>query len=241
MARITTEAGLISYIRSQLGEPTINVEVTNQQISEIIDLTIQKFTEYAYGTLEAASILELSGIGTYDLPDTITNIIKLSKGGTSNLTNFATNYGEGYVPDLWSDQYFSDSLTGSIVPNIISISTTKAILDKYFGDDIAYNFNYNRKKLQVHENYSGSCVLYYQYEYIPEETDFIFNHEWVKAFAKAKTKELWSTVTGKYDQTLVGGARINYDKMASEAQADIEVLNAELLNKWSDPAPIFVG
>jgi hypothetical protein len=49
------------------------------------------------------------------------------------------------------------------------------------------------------------------------------------------------TTTGKYDQALVGGARINYDRLLSEAQQEIQTLNEELLTKWSDPAPIDIA
>lgn len=242
MARINTKAGLIAYARSQLGEPTITVEVTDTQIGEIIDATVQKFSEYAYGTLEGTVILQLSGMGEYQLPDTITNILKLSQGGTSNLTNFSANFGSGYVPNIWSEQFFTGSLTGDIIPAIMAISATTSILDKYFGNDINYNFNYNRKILQVLQDYSGPVLLNYEYEYLANETnDYIYNHEWVKLYTLAKVKELWGTVTGKYDQTLVGGARINYDRLLSEAQSEIETLNEQLYNKWSDPAPILVG
>ncbi|WXB47906.1 head-tail adaptor [Vibrio phage VB_VaC_TDDLMA] len=242
MSRVNTKQKLIDLTKSQLGAPTINIEVSDQQISEIIDMAVQKFTEYAYGTLEGAVIVELSGMGEYDMPDTMTNLIKLSKGGTSNLTNFQANFGEGYVPNIWSEQFFTGTLTGSIIPSIISISATTASLQKFLGDDIVFNFNPHNKKLQVLENYSGPCVLHYQYEYLADDSgDLIFNHEWIKNYTKAKTKELWSTVTGKYDQALVGGARINYDKMAQEAERDIEKLDEELLNKWSDPAPIDVA
>lgn len=242
MARINTKSGLRDYVKSQLGAPTINIEVTNSQIDQIIDDTVQKFTEYAYGTLEGTVIVQLNGAGTYPMPETMTNLIKLSKGGTSNLTNFGSNFGAGYVPDLWSEQYFSTSLTGDIIPSIIAISSTKAMLDKYFGDDVHYNFNHLSKQLQVLESYTGPAVLHYQYEYLANDNnDLVFNHEWVKGYTKAKVKELWGTVTGKFDQTLVGGARINYDRLLSEAQQEIESLNEELLTKWSDPAPIDVA
>lgn len=242
MARITTKAGLRNYVKSQLGAPSITIEVTDGQIDEIIDDTIQKFTEYAYGTLEGTVIVQINGAGEYPMPEAMTNLIKLSKGSTSNLTNFSANFGAGYVPDLWSEQFFSGSLTGDIMPSIIAISTTKAMLDKFFSDDIAYNYNPYKNVLQVLENYTGGCVLHYQYEYIAnDEGDGIFNHEWIKQFTKAKVKELWGTVTGKYDQALVGGARINYSDMKSEANEEIARLHEELLTKWSDPAPIDIA
>lgn len=242
MARIKSQQALIDYIKSQLGYPTINIEVTDEQIKYIIDDSIQKFSEYAYGTLEAASLLELSGMGTYDMPEAMTNVLKLSVGGTNSITNFGAQFGKGFVPNMWTEQKFSNSVTGNIINSVVSISATQSILDKYFGDDIVYNFNHLNKKLQVLEDYHGSVVLYYQYEYLPnEDDDLVYNHEWIKAYVKAKTKELWSIVTGKFNQALVGGAQINYDKMAQEAERDIEKLDQELLTKWSDPCPIDIG
>lgn len=242
MARLNTKAKLIDYVKSQLGYPAINIEVNDYQIGQIIDDTVQKFTEYAYGTLEGSVIVQINGAGEYDMPDTMTNLIKLSKGSTSNITNFSANFGSGYVPDLWSEQFFTGSLTGDIIPGIIAISTTKAVLDKYFADDIVFNFNHLSKKLQVLENYNGPAVIHYQYEYLANDAnDLVFNHEWIKNYTKAKVKELWGTTTGKYDQTLVGGARINYDRLLSEAQQEIQTLNEELLTKWSDPAPIDIA
>lgn len=242
MARINTKTALVNYIKTQLGHPSITVEVSTPQIEQIIDDTINKFSEFAYGTLEGTVIIQLNGKSEVLMPDTMTNVLKLSKGSTSNLTNFGANYGAGYVPDMWSQQFFSGSLTGSIIPNIIAISTTRAMLDKFFGDDLVYNFNPHRKVLQVLDNYVGGCVLHYQYEYLANDSnDLIFNHEWVKAYSKAKTKELWGTIIGKYDQALVGGARLNYDRLLTEAQQEIEKLDEQLLTKWSDPCPIFVG
>ncbi len=241
MARITTKAGLRDYIRSQLGAPSIQIEVTDAQMDQIIDDTVQKFTEHAFGTLEETVLIQLSGIGDYPLPDTITNIIKLSSGSSSDISNFSANFG-GYVPDIWSEQYFSGSLTGDIVKTIIGISNTRAIMEKFFGNDMAFNFNHHRKVLQLHEDYSGAALLHYEYEYIADDNnDLIFNHEWVKAYSIARVKILWGTVTGKYDQALVGGARINYGDMKSEADQELQILDEQLLTRWQDPAPVLIG
>ena len=242
MARINTKAQLMNYIKTTLGQPIVKVHVTDAQISQIIDHAVLHFTEFAYGTLEDTVVVQLNGRGEYPMPDAITNLIKLSRGSTSNITNFSTNFGAGYVPDIWSSQFFSGSLTGDIIPAIIGISTTKAILDKFFGDDIAYNFNPYKKTLNVLQNYTGAAVVHYQYEYIAdEEGDYIYNHEWIKDYCVAKTRYQWGNNTGTLDQTLIGGARINYADMKSEATAELERLEETLLTKWSDPAPISVS
>lgn len=242
MARITSKVKLIEYVKSYLGAPIIRVDVTDFQIAQIIDDAVQKFTEYAYGTLEETVVIQFNGMGDYPMPNTITNIIKVSKGATSNMTNFGSNFGAGYVPNLWSEQFFSSSLTGDIIPAIIGISTTKAMLDKYFGDDLVYNFNPYKKNLRLMQDYHGPAVLHYKYEYLADEdNDFIYNHEWIKDFVVARTRYQWGNNTGKTDSPIIGGARINYADMKSEAQAEIERLNGELLTKWSDPAPISIA
>lgn len=241
---MNTKRELIHYTRTMLGEPVIQVEVTDEQMEFIIDDTIQKFTEYSYGTLEEAVVIEINGRGQYSLPTLITNIIKASKG-SSNAFNFSANYGDGFVPDMWSEQYFSVSVgssgVGNIIENVLPVSNTQSIYAKYFGDDLNSNFNHHRKVLQVLEDYKGKILLHYEYEYKAEEFDSIFNHEWIKAYTKAKTKEMWGTNLGKYDQSLVGGARINYDRLLSEAQSEIQALDEELINKWCDVAPIDIA
>ena len=78
--RIRSKKDLISYIRSQLGEPIIKVEVTDFQMSEMIDAAVQKFTEYCGYTLEQSVVIQLHGAKEYPLPDKITNIISLKTG-----------------------------------------------------------------------------------------------------------------------------------------------------------------
>ena len=242
MAKVRTRDELKDYAKRQLGYPSIQIEVTDDQIDDIIDDSIQKFTEYAYGTLEGASVIEVSGMGEYALPEGITNIIKVSKGGNANITSFASNFGDGYVPNIWSGQFFSGSITGSIVPTIISISSTRTVLDKYFGETISYHFNPWKRKLQIQDNYAGALFIAYEYEYVADDAgDAIFNHEWIKDMVKNKALFLQGRVTGKIEQALIGGASINHADMRGDAQTEIDRLNEELLTKWCDPAPIDIA
>jgi hypothetical protein len=57
----------------------------------------------------------------------------------------------------------------------------------------------------------------------------------------AQARLIQSTVTGKYSQTLVGGATINYSEMRALAQEEIQILKEELQTQYAGPAPIFVG
>jgi len=255
MTKLISKQDLVNFIKMQLGYPIVDVELTDEQIKMCIDQSVQKFCDYAYdGILEAGVVLQIHGKGEYPVPDNITHILKVSKGSSaSNITEFGTNFGQGYVPDVWSSLYFTNgstatngysygtSLTGSILPAIIMVSNVSAITSKYFEDILSYHFNPAKKVLQVLENYSGAILIHYNYEYDPDdEHDAIFNHQWIKEYATAKTKFLWGSVLGKYSQALVGGAQINYSDIKSEAQQDMDRLNEELMSRWTDPVDIMI-
>lgn len=236
--RIDTKLKLIAYVREMLGSPQIECEVNDAQISQIIDDGIQKFTEFAYGTLEATVCVNIEGKGTYHMPENVTNIIKISKGSTSNISSFASNYGVNYVPDMWSQQFFTSSITGSIMASLVTVSNTRASLEHFMGDDIYFNWNPYKKIIQVFDQYKGPALIHFYYEYQADEVDQIYNHEWIKRWAIAKTKILWGNITGKYSGDLVGGVTINYDNFKSEGSEEVERLEEELIDKWSDPVPI---
>ena len=243
MKKITSEEQLIHYIRSQLGEPVITVDVTDEQIANCIDDTIQKFAEFAdFDKQEGTIVCQISGAKEYPMPEEITNIIKVSRGSTSDIMNFSANFGSGYVPDLWSQFYFTTSLTGDIIPSIIMISATQSTMDKYCDNEIYCKFNEFKHVLQVFEDYTGPAILHYNYSYTPNKSyDSIYNHQWVKAYATAKTKFIWGMNVGKYSQNLIGGGQINYGDIKSEAQSELETLDQQLIDRWSTPAPIDIA
>lgn len=55
--RIDSEIKLIKYVRTLLGEPMITLDVSDEQISLIIDETIRRFSDYAYGGEQIASFI----------------------------------------------------------------------------------------------------------------------------------------------------------------------------------------
>lgn len=196
---IDTKVKLIKYIRSQLGEPIITIELVDDHISQVIDDTIDLYTEVVYGDFEDTIILpasEVSRFGKVYLPK-FTSILKILPGPGITCTKKP-------VPYVWENISRSLTITTDRIPELMVIVG----LTRYQANDLG---------------------------------DYIFNETWIKAMAKAKTKKLWGHVVGKYSQSLVGGAEINYDRLISEADTEIEMLMEELHDKWVDPAPVLVG
>lgn len=197
---ISSKAHLIRYIRSQLGEPTIQIELTDIQIATVVDDVVEMYTDVVYGDYEEAAVIPAA---------------KFGMDGTAKLPQF------------------------SEVLKVGKIGKLKEYNDK---QDLHFHWNSISRKLTVSKlgNLSEVAVIGLTKYRAIDEDDHIFNETWVKAMAKAKTKQLWGHVVGKYSQSLVGGATINFDRLISEAETEIERLMEELHDKWVDPAPVMV-
>jgi len=235
---ILTADELGDYVYRRLGAPTLKVEVTADQMTDIIDDTIKDFSEFAYdGELEESVVLDINGKGIYNLPSPIQAVMRVSSGNASSLTNFSQKFGAGYVPNAWSSDYFS---TSDLISNVIAYSNKQSLLDAFFGNELSYDFNSKKKILQIQEDYVGKVLVFYSSEYIPDATDYIYNENWVKRMTVAQARLIQSTTTGKFDQSLIGGASINYADMRSLALQEIEELKQDLQDNYAGPAPFLV-
>jgi hypothetical protein len=236
---ISTKSALYDYILRQLGAPLVNVEVTEDQVNDVIDSTVQLFSSYALeGELTKYVKMTISSPCNITLNPAVKSIQKVTKGGGLSFAGMAG--GGGYVLDYFSLQAMGFSMNDAIGSTLL-LSSTRSLMDKFFGNDMTFEFNPNKKVLEISEVYDGAIIIEMNTEYIADTVDYIYDHTWIKRMCIAKVKLLQSDTTGKYDSNLVGGARINHEKMQSRAENEIEVLKQELLDKWIGPAPMIVG
>ena len=277
--RIDTEDKLVDYIRTMLGEPMITVDVSNDQIRLLIDDTVRKFSDFAYGGEQRIGFVVegKDGIQDYRLDNRVQAILSVSLGnslgsiassGASGISlgAFGT-VGIGYVPHITLQGEVStlqggNALAGgsgvaggvaggpasgqsygmSAMVNAFVLRTTMDTMRWMNARGVNFEYNANTKILRVFENITGPFLIEAAVEYIPDpDFDEIYSHPWIKDYALAKVKFLWGTITGKYTQTLVGGSEINYADMKSEAEGDMEKLDEDLLNKYSEALGVFSG
>ncbi len=109
-----------------------------------------------------------------------------------------------------------------------------------FGSAVGFDFNASNHILRIFEAVSGPIMIEAALEYVPNpEYDSAYGHSWIKDYALNKSKLVWGQNIGKYSQTLIGGAEINYDRIIQEAQEQLEKLEEDLLNRYSEPLGIF--
>jgi len=112
-------------------------------------------------------------------------------------------------------------------------------LQNLYGSTITWDYNPMNHILRIFKPLDGEIVIEAALHYYPNpDYDDSFDRPWIKDYVTAKTKLIWGNNTGKYDQQLVGGASINYDRLISEAQEEIDKLNEQLL-MISPPLGVF--
>lgn len=235
MLRTTTLDELIQYVKEELGWPQLQVELTNEQLTHCIEKSIQMFTNVAYdGELTKYIKFDCQGKGNYFVDPQIEEITQLCQSGI-----FVGSDLNGFVDQNLANYIFSSS--GVALSYLVTLSSTRSLVDKYFGNRVNFEFNSHKGILTIFQNWKGPLLIEAKCKYIPDEHDKIYDQEWVKAMSVAQARLLQSTILGKYSAPLINGAQINYQDMRSLAQEEIQKLTEELSNKWTEPAVFLIA
>lgn len=235
MNRYFTREALKQYIKMMLGWPQLNVELTDEQMEICIDKSIQMFTNVAYdGEMTKYIKFDCRGAGTYFVDPQIEEITKICQSGI-----FTGSDLNGYIDQNLSNYILSSS--GVALSYLVTLSATRALVGKYFGTGVAFEFNSHAGQLNIFQNWEGPLLLEAKMRYIPADYDKIYDQEWVKRRAVAECQLLISKILGKYSAPLINGATINYNEMYSQASEEIQKLDEELMNKWTEPSIVLIG
>lgn len=230
MQRITTIPALTKYIKEELGWPQLQVELTDEQILHCIEKSVQMFSNVAYdGELTRYIKFDCQGQGNYFVDPEIEEIIQICQSGI-----FVGSDLNGLIDQNLSNYILSTS--GVALSYLVTLSSTRSLVDKYFGNKINFEFNSHKGLLTIFQNYFGPLLIEAKCKYVPDEYDKIYDQEWVKAMSVAQARLMQSVVLGKYSAPLINGSQVNYSDIRQLAQDEIQKLTEELSMKWTEPA-----
>lgn len=230
MQRITTIPALTKYIKEELGWPQLQVELTDEQILHCIEKSVQMFSNVAYdGELTRYIKFDCQGQGNYFVDPEIEEITQICQSGI-----FVGSDLNGLVDQNLSNYILSTS--GVALSYLVTLSSTRSLVDKYFGNKVNFEFNSHKGLLTIFQNYFGPLLIEAKCKYVPDEYDKIYDQEWVKAMSVAQARLMQSVVLGKYSAPLINGSQVNYSDIRQLAQDEIQKLTEELSMKWTEPA-----
>ena len=266
MASPNSRADLITYCKRQLGEPVLQVNIDDEQVNNVIDDTYQFFQENCYNGMERAylrheitaeditrfdsKVTTSSGTTNWEestnyipIPDHIVGISKVyglvSNSIRSNL--FGVEY-QMFLNDLYA--------FGSLdIVNYFMNKQYLETLDMILNNGAFQQFRYTQRRDRLYLDIKKSFLNKERYLVIeahrmidPTDATEMNNDMFVKKYAAALMKRQWGQNLIKYNNVqLPGGITLNGRELYTDALAEIEKIESEVLSKYALPPMDMIG
>ena len=243
MAIPTSKAELKEYALRRLGKPVLEINVSDDEVDDAIDYTIQKFQQYHY---DGAQRCYLKHKVTQDVIDrSEANTTSTSKAGNDTWLE-----GNGYI---------------EIPDHILSIEGIFSFTDK--GTSNMFDIRY---QMRLNDLYDFTSTQFYHYYMIqqhlgtfdwPQDAQLdqyivikawraldpttwteIYNQMWVKDYASAKIKKQWGQNLTKFQSVqMPGGITLNGEMIYNDAVEELKNLDEQLRTTWETPPLDMIG
>ena len=266
MASPNSRAELITYCKRQLGEPVLQVNIDDEQVNNVIDDTYQFFQENCYNGMEraylfheitaddktrfAASVTTSSGTTDWKettnyipVPDHVVGITRVfglvSNSIRSNL--FGVEY-QLFLNDLYA---FGSLDILNYYMNKQYLETLDMVLNNGSFQQFRYTMRRDRLYMDLDKDFlkTGSNILIECHRLIdPTDATEMYNDMFVKKYATALMKKQWGQNLIKYNNVqLPGGITLNGRELYTDALAEIEKIESEVLSKYAIPPMDMIG
>jgi len=246
MGLITNEAEFISYIKRMLGNPVINVEVADINVTDCIYDAIQDFQRYNYDegnvrdvlaiTLSAGvSAYSLSGLGVdsvldIQLTNGIYNINTLFSPTHMLLYNqFQTQYpggtGNGGAAGLGGS-----GVLGNYQIQMMYLSEIQEMFQRRYVCDYSEWSQMLKVRPTPNQDDVGILMVFRK-----ESAINLYNHPLVKKLAIAKVKKIWGRTLSKYSISLPGSGSITGQEIRQEGIEEEKELIESIRMEGSPP------
>ena len=265
--KINSYDALAQRIRRQLGEPLVNVEITNEQLYDNIAIAMEFFTKYAgyteeYLVFDSKKYKRGVGIKVDDLINNTSEMFLSQTPGLSAgydydlesfrrvLDCFCFNKGEDTgintlftMEQAMSQQIYSSYMIGNFGFDLITWEALKGFIDtrdKVLAMTPQFRFNPRDQLLRIiPEPLLDHTYLGVVGCYIERPIKDLISERWILNFSMALTQITIGHTRGKFAGTsMFGGGTVNASDMMSQGLAAKEKLEDELKNSYEDSQPV---
>lgn len=239
------------YCLRSLGAPVITIDVTDDQLQDRYEDALRKYQDHHYDGTAKEYFKHQITQEDYDrkyieLPDSIVSVDKIVDlranitGSDASMMNVNYQFLLNQMHLLWSSgsiAYYEHTMQHlELMNQILNGSPT-----------YRYNKNINRiyidvdweSKLRVDKWIVLECLI----KVDPEVNPKVFQDRWFKDYYTSLIKRQWGEQLKKYSGVqMVGGVTLNGQQIWNEAKQDIEKLEEELIERFSEPiTQIYMG
>jgi hypothetical protein len=241
----TLKQNLIEYVRLQLGDQIVDIELDAEHFEAAYQKTIGTYRQRAQAAYEESySFLELvKDVSIYTLPQEVIQVRQVFRRTFGDSVGpFASNF-DPFTQASMNVYLMNFNVAGGLATYDF-YSQYVELAGRMFGAYMNYTWNPVTKKLQLIRDPKGTGenVLLWCYNLKPEVNllqDFQIS-QWIRDYMVAASKmiigearEKFGTIAGPQ-----GGSQLNGAAMKSEAQAQMDVQIEQLKNYVDGSQPI---
>jgi hypothetical protein len=241
---IYTREQLKQYCLRALGDPVIEINVSDEQLEDRMDDAIAFYGMYHYDGTERIYFkhkLTQQDINNryVQLPDNIigiTRIFSLNTNSSNSILNYETQFRMDMIANLHSSNIVDYQMTMNHLQMLDSLLSGQTLL----------RFNKNNNKLFIDINWdkltSDHYIMLDSYSIIdPEVNTKMYRDIWLRQYVTAKFKAQWGQNLSKYQGvSMPGGVTIDGQSMYDLAQSEIAALEQQAIGE-SAPLDMFIG
>lgn len=242
---------LITYIKGQLGSPVICVEITNDQLIDIIRDTVQFVWRYYYkeGSYRDYLCLELiPGRTHYKICQELESVVDFQTANWLGNINelFTVSHNVLYDSMLgmnncsFNGMCYGDSSYGDVMGNFNATMVWLKQVKFDLGE--AFQVSYNAKEKELLVLPSPRRKVHGLMEVVKRQnSNKIFNDFWFKELVVCKAGMVWSSALKKYTLTIAGGGQLNADSLYAQYKERYDAAMKQVYDESPNGHCIFVG
>ena len=241
----TLKQNLIDYVRLQLGDQIIDIELDAEHYESAYQRTLGVYRQRAQNAYEESyTFLELvANVNIYDMPQEVITVRQIFRRTFGDSTGpFASNF-DPFSQASMNVYLMNFNVAGGLATYDF-YSQYVELAGRMFGAYMNYTFNPVTKKLQLIRDPKGTgeSVLMWTYNLKPEInllSDFQIQ-QWIRDYMVANCKLIIGEAREKFGQIAgpQGGGTLNGSAMKAEAQAGIDKCLEDLRNYVDGSQPI---
>jgi hypothetical protein len=237
---------IVDYCKTMLGDGMIDVELDPVHYNTAIDRALNKFRQRSSNAVEesyAFLTIEVDR-NDYTLPTEVMNVRQIFRRSIGSRSGGGQG-GTLFEPFnlAYSNTYLLTATNMGGLATYYAFASYQKQVGKMFGSEINFTFNRTTKKLTLMQRpRSEEEVLLWVYNYRPDFNlmQDPFANQWLKDYSLASCKLMLGEAREKFNQIASpqGGTSLNGTALKSEAKAELETLELDLVNYKDGGTPL---
>lgn len=229
---INNLAQLRQYIKLNLGAPVICVEISDEQLNNIIADTVRWIQKYYYdegffrdylmlelqpGITHYKICQELAGVADLEVTSFMGSINELFTVPHNLLYDQVMNFNGQFTGQCWGNSSAYGDVLGSYSASLVWLKEVRNM----FGEHFDCRYNEKEKELSVWPSPKRKTVALIKV-YKKQDSFKIFQDSIFRRMVVAKSGIVWTNALRKYSLTISGGGTLNADSLYSSYKEEYD-------------------